>query len=150
MSSGIKATSTSNLKKWRGIVSTVTKCDNLRVRTGIFKPRLAARARNHEFGTRSIPERSIFRSTFHVRRQDLERVFAVISNGMATGKISERVAMQTLGKWCVATLQEQIIHIGPLIWRPLAPETIRKKKGPGMLIETGEMLGAIDYKVGPR
>lgn len=143
-----------NKRIFREIASRVEGLNHVRVHVGIFVGELAYIGLIHEFGWEpsNIPERSWLRSTFVDRRREIAAMKARVAAGVISGALTAERAMSILGEFAVQLVKEQIIKHGPSIWEPLRPETIRRKSRGGKrkekpLIDTGQMLNAITYRI---
>jgi phage virion morphogenesis protein len=56
--------------------------------------------------------------------------------------------LEALGGYMVASVQQNFEEGGrPAKWQPLKPATIKRKKGPGILIESGNLFQGIAYEI---
>jgi phage gpG-like protein len=102
----------------------------------------------HEFGAprAHIPERSFIRRTMTQREQDIVRKAAGLARAYITGKISMEQALNMLGAWAAAQIKNTITadeHIPP----PLKPRTIERKGSDRPLVDTGQLVNSITWKV---
>jgi hypothetical protein len=101
----------------------------------------------HEFGSpaANIPERSFLRRTFAARNPELQVLMGRLAKGIIAGKIGPEQAAHLLGQWSVAQVRKTITseHIPP----PLQPATIARKGSDRPLVDTGRLLGAINYEI---
>jgi hypothetical protein len=94
----------------------------------------------HEFGTRTIPQRSFIRAWFDENqefiRDTLRKQFAPVAQGKRTADVAaERCALAFEG----AVKQRIARGIPP----PLAPATIAAKKSSKPLVDTGQLRAAV-------
>lgn len=137
-----------NIKPWSEIVTLARKIAGRRVRVGLFDGRLALIGLVHEYGSKTVPQRSWLRSTFAIRRADIAAFQTRIMRLMIARKIDEQRALELLGAYVVSLIKEQIVQFGPLIFVPLKPATIAAKGGKtAPLINTGQLLNAITFVV---
>lgn len=157
----------SNIGPWRDLYNLVHKIQGLKVRTGVFGGQtpdgteLSEVAAAHEYGaeihrtrkdgtpyTIVIPRRSYIRQTFEKKRAELITLQGKIAQLILLGKITQQKAMELLGMWAVGAIKATISSDGQ--FAPLKPATIKRKKGSKKpLIDSGQLFGAIAYKVGP-
>ena len=101
----------------------------------------------HEFGSSDghVPERSFIRSTFDEKQSGYKKTLEAIGAAMTTGKTPEG-GLLLLGEKFRADIIMAIKHIIP---PPLADITVarRPKKDPTPLLDTGQMMNAIDSVV---
>lgn len=138
-------------KKWRKILAVVGK--KYRVQVGIpsgipsenSNLTLAEIGACHEFGTKTIPERSWLRATFEKKEQQLIALQGTLFKKILTEDLPAEQAMEILGMWGAEETKKTIIdqHIPP----PLAESTIRRKGDDHPLIHHGHMVNAITYEV---
>ncbi len=108
--------------------------DNIQV--GIF----------NEFGTSDgrVPERSFLRSTFDEKRPDYERLKEKLAGKIIDGAMEVDQALGLLGLKVQADVRAKIkAHIPP----PNAPATIAAKKSSTPLVDTGQLVAAIQFAV---
>ena len=99
----------------------------------------------NEFGTRNIPERSWMRSWFDTNLRSIKAMIIRVTNKIKERKITAERALNILGAWAVGELKKSIIQLRT---PPNAPVTIARKGSSNPLIDTGQMLNTIRYKVG--
>lgn len=119
------------------------------VRVGVFGS--AEKATAHEYGTETIPERSFIRLTFQKNQPELVKMTAKISNQMIVKAMPVEQALGLLGEWGANEVRNTIRNGPQAEWPPLSPGYAAKKDAAGktkMLIDTGEMINSITYKVG--
>lgn len=98
----------------------------------------------HEFGTKTIPERSFIRSTIDERRPDILKLFERIAKGILDGKIKPEKDFGLVGLKVVSWIKAKIRKgIAP----PLMPATIKAKGSSKPLIDKGELMGSITHVV---
>lgn len=101
----------------------------------------------HEFGSRDgrIPERSFLRSTFRDRKEDLTKFLTKIAKQIIADKLSPEDALGQLGLWGAAQVKNQITKqdIPP----PLSARTIQRKGSTKPLVDTGQLVNSISWKV---
>jgi len=105
----------------------------------------------NEFGTSDklggvrIPERSWMRSWFDSNRKQINKIFIQMTNLIKQGRINAETALKRIGAWAVGELKRSIRDLqNP----PNAFSTIRMKKSSSPLIDTGQMMNSINYKIG--
>ena len=104
-------------------------------------------ATTHEFGSPSagIPERSFIRATF-ADTTALEKVTKPLAKALVTGKLSMRDALDKLGLWG-ATAVKKFITAGDPIAPPLKAATITAKGSDRPLVDTGRLVGSIQWEI---
>jgi hypothetical protein len=100
----------------------------------------------HEFGTASIPERSFIRAGIDENRdriRDLQRRLAKLVIANRT-RMPPRRALELLGAKIATLIRERIrASIDP----PLADSTVDRKGSSTPLIDTGQLIQSIAFKV---
>jgi hypothetical protein len=118
----------------------------VQVHVGIFddKPDLAAIAVWNEYGTSRIPARPFMRSTLDRRSAAYDRQMEKIFTKVMTGKVNVLTGLATLGKQIAKDISNSIDK-----WKkpPNAISTIKKKGFNDPLVETGELMNSIEYRV---
>ena len=99
----------------------------------------------HEFGGGHVPARSFIRATIDEKRAEIQAEQLKAARAVVAGKVTPEVALQRLGAFVVGLVQARIAAgIAP----PLAPSTLRKKRGKTTpLILTGQLRSAITFAV---
>jgi hypothetical protein len=102
----------------------------------------------HEFGSEAanIPERAPIRTTFAENEGETVEICAKLSKAVVTGGMPARKALGLLGAWGAAQVKKRITegeHLPP----PNAPATIARKGSERPLVDTGRLVGAINYEV---
>ena len=98
----------------------------------------------NEFGTRTIPERSVLRSTIDEERRALLRLNRRLFFLMSAGKMTAFRALTILGLKIQALVKKKITDISV---PPNAPSTIRIKGSSNPWIDTGLTRNAVTFKV---
>ncbi len=97
----------------------------------------------HEFGTRTIPQRSFIRAWFDENqtfiRDTLQKQFA----GVATGKRAAEIAAERCALAFEGAVKQRIARGIP---PPLAPATIARKGSSKQLVDTGQLRNAVRGK----
>jgi hypothetical protein len=114
-----------------------------------------SRAIYNEFGTsRGIPERPAVRNAVRSKRAENRKAMTVaaktVIRGAARGAsaaMEKRKALSKLGIKVQGDIQAEITSLQT---PPNAPSTIRQKGSSNPLIDTGEMRGAVTFKVETR
>ena len=103
-------------------------------------------ARLNEFGI-GVPERSFLRSTFDDNIEYFRKQAASFTAGAVLGKWTPENAMALLGQRVVTKVKRKIrSNIPP----GNAESTKARKKSSRTLIDTSQMLNAVDYQTGER
>jgi hypothetical protein len=134
-------------KAWRRIVTSINGAAKLHVKVGIIGDETNATiATVHEYGSpaNNIPERSFMRSTLTNERVKIGRLQAKAVAAVVAGKISARLALDKIGAYVAGAMQANVVNGD---FAPLAPATIKAKGSDKPLIDTGQMVGAISWKV---
>lgn len=142
---------------WQGILRRVLRIGSAHTKVGILGDgENATIGLSHEYGTKTIPQRSWLRSTFEDKRDQLVRLQASAARGIVSGRIDTMRAMGLIGAWGAGAVKSQITR--DATFTPLAPSTLaRRAKGPDgsgskqarPLIDTGQMVGSITFVVVP-
>jgi hypothetical protein len=99
----------------------------------------------NEFGTSRIPARPFMRRTADQSRQFLAPFVSGLTKRMIEHKLSVSQVMNQLGLFYQDKIRNTI-RSSPTWAVPNAPSTIKKKGSSVPLIDTGAMLGAVDYE----
>lgn len=101
---------------------------------------------NH-FGTSHIPARPFLSETTARNRDALNAMLLASAKGIAYGKLSWEQAMAFLGQHYTDLAKQLIADAPPGTFAPNAPSTIERKGSSRPLIDTGQLRGAITYRV---
>jgi hypothetical protein len=118
--------------------------------SGVYKENpdmtVAQVAAIHEFGSKdgSIPERSFMRTAIHENSNELTKLLKKLTSLIAESKMNEHAAMGHIGEFVKNLIKGRIVS-GP--FTPNTPETIKRKGSSSPLIDTGQMLASVEYKV---
>jgi hypothetical protein len=100
----------------------------------------------HEYGGRdnNPPERSYLRSTVREQTKNYKKFLAKALLQIYAGRLTVRQSLALLGEKAVSDVRNKIrSNIPP----PLKPATIKRKGSSVALIDTGQLLRGISYKV---
>lgn len=98
----------------------------------------------HEFGTKTIPERSFLRVPLRAAQDELAQVFRHLMKQVAAGDLTFTQALDQLGAKGASISQEAIsAGIAPAN----APSTVRRKGSSKPLIDSGTLRQAITWVV---
>lgn len=98
----------------------------------------------HEYGLGNSPQRSFLRSTFDEKRDAYIRLFRLSFSRAAHGLCTGKEAVEFVAMKAVADVKRKIrSNIPP----PLAESTVERKGSSTALIDTGQLINAIDYEV---
>lgn len=103
----------------------------------------------HEYGSpaANIPERSFIRRTFDAEKaRELAAMQGKLVGAIVEGKMSVPRALELLGQWAAAAVKKTITS-GPHIPPPLKPATVAAKGSDRPLVDTGQLVNSITYKV---
>jgi len=103
------------------------------------------KAAQNEFGTERIPERSFIRATIDENEDRLARARVTLSGRIADGQLQRDAALRLMGVRIQTMIRRKI---RTLRTPPNAPATIAKKGSDNPLIDTGEMLRRVTFRVG--
>lgn len=99
----------------------------------------------HEFGL-GVPERSFIRDTIDSNESVYKTFIRKLAEQVVFGRITQKQAVQLLGLKVKADMKNRIAAgIDP----PNAPLTVVRKGSSTPLIDTGQLVNAIDFEVGP-
>lgn len=98
----------------------------------------------NEFGTRDIPERPFIRNGLRDGVGELQRVSTVVARRVIAGTLTKNQALNQLGKTGVDLVKQSAIGLKD---PPNAEVTVSRKGSSNPLVDTGEMVGAITWKV---
>lgn len=112
---------------------------------GISMAELAA---IHEYGSPAagVPERSFIRRTFAAKEDDVAKMAARLAAGVFSGQMSATRALEILGAFGATEVKKTITE-GAGVPPPNAPSTIAKKGSSRPLVDTGRLLGSIQWEV---
>ncbi len=140
-------------RKFRALRARLDQLADTVVKVGVFagtgEGELATVAAVHEFGNDHSPERSFLRRTFHEQKDRFAKAIAGASKRVVDGRVAPHAALGALGV-LAATAVKNTIARGPHIPPPLKPETVRRKKSRRPLVDTGQLLNSITWKIGRR
>jgi hypothetical protein len=108
------------------------------------------RATWNEFGTHDkkgkvlIPERSFIRAGYDNEKNNIEEDVKKLIEKVIAREITTTVAMNLIGSTTAGRIQEFAVDLRD---PPNAPLTVALKGSSNPLVDTGQMIGAIDYKV---
>jgi len=160
MSTGPRATITVSGKLWDANKRAVKDFQKAYVEVGVFESEtekdgtpMAMIASVHEYGaeirqkrgTLIIPERSFLRSWVESASENTNKLMQKLYNDVASGKTNVVDAMKKLGAYASSGIRKQILD-GDFV--PNAPSTIAAKGSDKPLIDTGQLMNSIHYRVG--
>jgi len=102
------------------------------------------RANANEFGTSIIPERPFIRGAFDKYGKDIGRFSEQLIAKYIDGEMDFEVMTGTIGEYAVSKIRRYMVDLKT---PPNAPSTIKQKKSSNPLIDTGQLLSSISYKV---
>lgn len=150
-----------NDKPWRTLRANLKGVDGKALRVGVLASTggmaqhsdrthlsLIEIAAIHEFGSpaANVPERSFIRRTFLEKSDAFKVVIAKVAKALVQGKLDPQRALELLGVWA-STEVRNTVALGPHIPPPLKEETVRRKGSDRPLVDTGRLLGAIQWEV---
>ena len=98
----------------------------------------------NEFGTKNIPERSFIRAGYDTEKKSIINDAEKLTRKVVAMEIKPNAAANLLGDATKGRIQEFAIDLRD---PPNAASTIEQKGSSNPLVDTGQMIGAIDYKV---
>jgi len=98
----------------------------------------------HEFGSKTIPERSFLRSTIFDKKQDIVELQVQLIKKINMNQMTMKQALGNLGEVMKGEVQQKIVDIDT---PPNSPFTIEKKGSSNPLIDNEQMKNSITYKV---
>jgi hypothetical protein len=98
----------------------------------------------NEFGTSKIPERSFIRAGYDTEKANIKNDAEKLIKKVVAMEIKPQTAANLLGDTAKGRIQEFAIDLRD---PPNAESTIKQKGSSNPLVDTGQMIGAIDYKV---
>lgn len=112
---------------------------------GITNPQLAS---VHEYGTSLVPARPFISPTFHENRGSYMKLLLRGYHDAVIGNRPDAFIrmLQLIGQKMVTDIKTRVTA-GPHIPPPLAPATIARKGSSRPLVDSGQLVRAIDYEV---
>ena len=98
----------------------------------------------NEFGTDKIPERSFIRAGFDTEKNNISNDMIKIAERVVDGQMKVKTGLNLLGDATKGRIQEFAVDLSD---PPNAQATIDAKGSSNPLVDTGQMIGSIDYKV---
>lgn len=119
------------------------KKGDVKITTGEV-PTLVEVATFHEFGTKTIPQRSFLRGTINSERSYFNQVTRTVYKQLMKGQTDVRKALGILGQAIQSSVQKKIRSgIDP----ELESATIKNKGSSTPLIDTGQLVNSIRYVI---
>lgn len=124
-----------------GVVTKAQTKDSRKKKGGISMAGIAAA---NEFGTDTIPARSFMRSSFDENLPSIIRALRKEYDKISLGQSTVQKSLGLIGLYMQNLIKQKIraIHTPPN-----SPKTIAKKGSSKPLIDFGQMIGAVQYKV---
>lgn len=98
----------------------------------------------HEFGMQNIPERSYLRAGFDANLDKIQREFEFLLSQVLELKITGKSALDLIGASVTTKIQDFLVELKE---PPLAESTIRAKGSSNPLIDTGQLMNSITWKI---
>ncbi|MBK5244295.1 MAG: hypothetical protein JJE18_04590 [Eubacteriaceae bacterium] len=139
-----------SVKDTSNVAELLKRMDELRNKTievGILSDaggEIIDRATWNEFGTKNIPERSFIRAGYDTNKSKIESQGEKLVNSVVNMAITPNRAAETLGEVAKGMIQDFAVNLSD---PPNAESTIRQKGSDNPLVDTGEMIEKINYKV---
>lgn len=139
-------------RKLRAIQKNLKVFNGKYLLTGIFGntnrkgKSIASIMATHEFGSiiKRIPCRSWMRKFVDGNKYDVNKKIEAICNNIIMHKISSQKGLQIIGVWLTGNFKKTIRSLTSpaLSWK-----TVRRKKSSKLLIDTGQSINSIKYKI---
>jgi hypothetical protein len=131
------------------LLDRIDRIDNAKLSVGILgdaDSEILLRANVNEFGspTRNIPERSFIRGAIDKYGKDIGDFSENLIIRYIDGKITFDACMNTIGEYVVGKIQRYMVDLRT---PPNAESTIEQKGSSNPLIDTGQLLDSVSYKV---
>lgn len=91
-----------------------------------------------------IPERPFMRNAMRSNQTKYQQFMKVSAKAILSGEVTPEVSLKRLGRMAQVDIQEEITSLSS---PPNSPTTIRLKGSSNPLIDTGEMRGAVTWKL---
>lgn len=91
-----------------------------------------------------IPERPFMRNAMRSNQNKYQQFMKVSAKAILSGEVTPEVSLKRLGRMAQVDIQEEITSLSS---PPNSPTTIRLKGSSNPLIDTGEMRGAVTWKL---
>lgn len=98
----------------------------------------------HEFGTRTVPQRSFIARTIDGRAAEIDRLQDAVIGRVIAGE-DPRDAAELVGLGVASMVRDTIRSNVP---PPLSPATVERKGDSRTLVDTGQLLNAVKHEVG--
>lgn len=98
----------------------------------------------HEFGTEFIPERSYLRAGFDENQDKIQEEFEYLLGQVLDLKLSGKAALELIGASVTTKIQKYLVD---LKIPPLKPATIKAKGSSNPLVDTGQLMNSITWKI---
>lgn len=145
---------------WKKLLAVAHNLDKAHVRVGVLASKggservpgtdfdMVTLAAVHEFGSPAagVPERSFIRRTFEQKRDELAQVCGLLAREIITKGMDPLKALARLGAWGAAEVKKTITQ-GEGVPPPNAPSTVAAKGSDRPLVDTGRLVGSINFEV---
>lgn len=139
------------MSKLQRIARNLSKLDGLQIKVGVLRnagnypdgTKVVDVAAWNEFGTRHIPPRPFIRQTYAMYGADVKQVQAKLIRRVIAGSVGASTVAQDTGDWYKGIVQRSITNTA---WTPNAPRTVALKGSAKPLVDTGQLLNAIDWE----
>ncbi len=98
----------------------------------------------HEFGTVNVPERSFVRAGFDQNEAKITRKIEFLLGKVLDRRLSADAFYELIGAEVTGILQEFLIDLRD---PPLLPGTVKRKKSSNPLVDSGQLVGSITWRV---
>lgn len=137
---------------WERILREISEMDGREVTAGLHEedasagqePNEVQRGVYNEFGTDKAPARSFVRSTHDSKKRDWANKMTRDFNDLLEGRVDPSQLLENVGSEASQDIRNTAVNMTD---PPNAPSTIRKKGFDDPLVETGQMVNAINYKI---
>lgn len=146
-------------KGWNRILKNLNKIDDSFVKIGLLGDagsydtgggvNVAQVATWQEFGTTTIPARPFMRQTFEENRDKVSQLTLKMRNNIYSGSLAVDAGLKTLGVAYKGLIQKQIRNgnFAANAESTIRAKTVNGKKGTTPLINTGQMIGSVNFEV---
>jgi phage gpG-like protein len=147
-----------NDRVWRKLLARVNNLGDQHVRVGVFGDGQSRDdgasnveiAAIHEYGSQAagIPERSFIRATLRAKDAsgELASICKRLARGVVRDQMDHRKALEILGAQATTWIKGAITE-GDGISPPLHPATVARKGSSRPLVDTGQLINSITWKV---
>jgi len=138
---------------WNEIKKEHKRLDGVKIEVGLFndgggdtpEDNIAMRGAVHEYGTTNIPQRPFMRKAMLGKnKKELQHFISVIYTQYVKKKQTLSLFLKKIGVFHESQIKNSIKNGR---YKKLSPITIRRKLSSKPLIDTGEMLNSVEYRI---